>query len=131
MSNRNRNSIRLSLAALLAALALAVASVVFAELQTNNAVSVTSTSQTITLGTTAAQASDVLIVNDAASANEMYIRLFSCGETPAAATTSHVRIEKGESRSYRHANTEPGIGYCAVSLVTTAAETATARLEWK
>ncbi len=110
---------------------LAAVDFVYGELQTNNTVSVTSTSQTITVGTSAAPATDVVVVNDSTSANEMYFRLFSCSETTAAATTSSVRLEKGESRSYRHPQTQPGYGYCAVSLVCANAETATARLEWQ
>ena len=104
---------------------------VMAELGTNNNISVTSTSQTITIGTTNAPAIDVFIVNDSTSANELYFRLFSCTETAAAATTSSTRLEKNDYRSYRHAQTEPSNGYCAVSLVCANTETATARLEWK
>lgn len=105
---------------------------VHAEVTTSNSISVTSTSQTLTIGSvTGNQPVDVLVVNDSTSANEMYYRLFSCGETAAAATTSSIRLEKGESRSYRHSQSEPGAGYCAISLVCANTETATARVEWK
>lgn len=99
-----------------------------AEVKTSNAIAVTSTAQTVTL---TGGPSDVLIVNDSTSANELYFRLFTCGETVAAATTASVRLEKGESRSYRLAGSEGGGGYCAISLVSASAETATARVEWK
>lgn len=103
-----------------------------AELGTNNSVSVTQTAQTITVGTAANPAVDVFIMNDAASANETYHRLFSCGETVAAATsTNGARLQPGDFRSYRHAQSEPSVGYCAVSIVCASGETATARIEWK
>jgi hypothetical protein len=102
-----------------------------AEVGTNNAVAVTSTAQTITVGTTNDPATDVLVLNDSTSSNEIYFRLFNCGDTVAAATTSSVRLQPGESRSYRFSASEGGNGYCAVSVVCASAETATARLEWK
>lgn len=103
-----------------------------AELGTNNSVSVTQSAQTITVGTAANPATDVLIVNDAASSHETYHRLFSCGETVSAATsTNGARLQPGDFRSYRRAQTESGTGYCAVSIVCASGETATARLEWK
>jgi hypothetical protein len=102
-----------------------------AEVGTNNAIAVTSTAQTITVGSVGDPAFDVLIVNDATSTNEIYFRVFNCGETVAAATTASVRLQPGESRSYRYASSEGGNGYCAVSIVCASAETATARAEWK
>ncbi len=117
-------------------LVLAFALPTLAEVDTNNAVSVTQTSQTITIGIRSEPAYDVLVVNDSASVNEMYIRLFDCNDTPAAATTSDIRIEKGESRSYTRSrpasgDTQPLKGYCAVSLICAGSETATARVEWQ
>lgn len=101
-----------------------------AEVSGSNAVSVTSTSQTITFG-----AHDtVILVNDSASANEAYARVFWCGETTAAATTSSpIRMEPGDFYTLRfNPRTEAGSGgYCAVSLVTAGGETATVRVNHK
>jgi hypothetical protein len=116
---------------LLAAGLLAGAAPLAGEVGTNNSVSVTSTAQTIAVGATNDPAADVLVVNDSTSSNEIYFRLFVCGETVSAATTSSVRLQPGESRSYRFSTSESGNGYCNVSLVCASAETATARVEWK
>ena len=107
-----------------------------AEVDTNNSVSVTQTSQTVTLGTASVPAYDVLVVNDSASANELYFRLFDCNDTSAAATTASIRLEKGESRAYSRprpasSDTKTEKGFCAISLVCASSETATARLEWQ
>jgi len=111
--------------AIVATLGLALAA--WAEVVTSNAVSVTSTSQTITFTNSR---TDVLILND--GPNEIYVRVFTSEETAAAATTSHVKINTGESRGYSHnPRTESGRGYLAVALVCAAAETATARIESK
>jgi len=115
---------------------LAFALPTLAEVGTNNSVSVTQTAQTVTLGTASAPAYDVLIVNDSASANELYFRLFDCDDTPASATTASIRLEKGESRTYSRSrpasnDVQPQKGFCAISLVCASSETATARLEWQ
>jgi hypothetical protein len=106
---------------------------VFATIDTNNNVSVTSTATSIRLGTLENPATQVLVINDTASANELYFRLYVCGgqNAPAAATTTGVRVEKGESRSLAWTGSAGGAGYCSISLVCDAAETATARVEWQ
>lgn len=90
-------------------------------------VSVTATSQTVTFPR---PMSSVLVLNDDAT-NEAYIRLFWCGDTVAAATTSSLEIKATKSRSFtREKETEPNY-YCAVTLVCDTAETATVRVEAK
>lgn len=89
-------------------------------------VSVTATSQTVTFPR---HMSSVLILNDDAT-NEVYIRLFTCGDTVAAATTASLEIKLGKSRTFTKGETEPNY-YCAVSLVCDTAETATIRIEAK
>lgn len=98
-----------------------------AEVGGANSTSVTSTATTVTLST---PSSEVLLVNDVTSANEFYARLFACGDTAAAATTSSpIRLEPGESVSLTHnPRNQRGTGWCGYSLVTAAAETATARV---
>lgn len=97
---------------------------------TNNAVSVTSTAQTVAFTTSR---TSVTVINDAASANELYFRLFWNNETVVAATTATgIRLEKGESISFSfNSSSETGRGYLNVSLVCDTAETATARVVWK
>jgi hypothetical protein len=110
-------------------LAVLAAAVSYAVVGTNNAVSVTSTAQTVAF-TTARSA--VMVTNDTASANELYFRLYWCGETVTAATTAGIRLEKGETLTFTYDNrTETGIGYCNISLVCASAETATARVVYK
>lgn len=98
----------------------------FAEVTTHgSSVSVTSTSATTSF--TYARTS-IWIKNDDASANELYFRLFHCGDTAAAATTSSIRLDPGEAVTFEHdARSEAGLGYCALTYVTAAAETATLR----
>lgn len=112
------------LAALLVLAALCLTAL--AEVDGGTSLSVTSTSQTVTFSTTR---SSVSITNDSTSANELYYRLFNTCDTAAAATTSHRRLEKGETHTFRfNSNSECGLGYSAVSLVCDSAETATARV---
>jgi hypothetical protein len=101
-----------------------------AEILGSPSVSVTSTSTTVTL-TRAAQS--LTLINDAASANEIYARVFWCGEATGAATTSSsIRLEPGESVSYTYRAGEGGNGaYCAFSHITAAGETATLRYQAK
>lgn len=113
------------LAAILAVFALAAG----AEVATSGPLSVTSTSQTITFST---RRSGVTIINNSASANELYFRLFTNCDTAAAATTSYVELKPGESIGFSfNAQTECGSGYTAISLVCDTAETATARVDSK
>jgi hypothetical protein len=118
--------------AILAAAVLALfPALALAEVAGNNGISVTSTSATTTLTTAA---SGLRLINDSTSANELYARVFWCGEVSAAATTaSPIRLEPGESLGLTfNARTETGAGiawgYCAVSYVTAGGETATLRL---
>ena len=117
-------------AAILMAVVLASA-LAFAELRTVNNISASSTSQTILIGRLDIPSFDVAIVNDSTSTNELYFRLFVCGESVGAATTSNVRLQPGESRNYRWVESAGGPGYCAISIVCASAETATARVEWQ
>ncbi|HKQ02670.1 MAG TPA: hypothetical protein VJ735_20295 [Actinomycetes bacterium] len=112
---------------LLIAVLLLTAPVALAEVAGNKGISVTSTSATTTFTNAV---SELTVINDTASANELYARVFWCGEASAAATTSGpIRLEPGEFVNLKHnPRTETGIGYCAVSYVTAAAETATMRL---
>jgi hypothetical protein len=89
-------------------------------------ISVTSTSATVTL---TRGCRSLTLINDSASANELYTRVFWCGETTGAATTSSpVRLEPGESVTFNWENGEGGNGgYCAFAAVTAATETATMR----
>jgi hypothetical protein len=119
------------------ALAVAVLPPLWAEVWNDPAgVSVTDTSQTINFPHAM---SSVLVLNDDAT-NEIYIRLFWCGETSAAATTDSIEIKATKSRTYTFDKrtealpgsiTPSGAGYCAISLVCAATETATARIEGK
>lgn len=132
--------------ALAVAVALALAALpVLAEVWNDpGGVAVTATSQTVTLP----RAMDsVLVVNDDAT-NSIYVRLFWCGETTGAAvartdfSTGNIEIKATEGRTYtfdKRTEALPGsinpdisgAGYCAMSLVCAAAETATVRIEGK
>lgn len=91
----------------------------------SSSVSVTSTSATITFSYAR---TSIWLKNDDTSANELYLRLFHCGDTAASATTSSIRLDPGESLTFHHdARSEAGIGYCAVAHVTANTETATLR----
>lgn len=108
-----------------------VAVMVYAEVGGGTSISVTQTVTTTTLATTSTGYKSLTLINDAVSANEMYARVFSCGETAAAATTSSIRLEPGESLSFTHGPTDAGGGYCAYSLICATGETATARVIYK
>lgn len=82
------------------------------------AVSATATSQTIVVNTRV-----ILMIND--GANEVYVRVFDGMQPPAAATTSNFEIKAGEGFEISRT-----LGVSAVSLVCSAAETATVRLIW-
>ena len=101
----------------------------FAEPVTNNAIAATATSQTIYFG--APPKSSVCIRGGATGEQEVFYRLFTASDTVAAATTSSVRLEPGEVDCYTfNWSSEAGLGeygYVALSLVCTAAETATPR----
>jgi hypothetical protein len=111
---------------------------VSAEVAGNNSISVTSAAATTV--TFSAAYTTVGFINgpDAsgvASANEVYIRLFWCGETPAAATTSSpIRLQPGESVSFIfNPVSEASVsttckGYVGFSVIT--ASTETANLRW-
>ena len=81
-------------------------------------VSAVSTSQTVTIN-----ASNLSVCNDDTT-NEIYVRIFVEGETPADATTSHARIKANEGCwGFRK-----DFNISAVSVVTASGETATVRL---
>lgn len=105
--------------------------VLWGEVNTNNAIAVSQSPTTQVVGTVAAPAADVFVLNNQDSANEIYFRIFDCSETPVAATTSSLKLEPGEGRSYRLAGIFRGSGYCTVSLVCATGETATAKVEWQ
>ena len=91
-----------------------------------NAISVTATSATKTF--TTAQSS-LTIIND--GANEVYLRVFTCADTSAAAVagaTAKIRLEANEHQSFTFNAKEGGLGYCAVSYVCSGGETATIRI---
>lgn len=104
----------------------------WAEPWTNNAVSVTAVSQTITFPR---PFFGVDIRNKSASAGNTYHRLFVCGETPAAATTANVELAPSSHVFYAFDLRETtdrsgwGPGYCAMSII--AATTATVAVEGK
>lgn len=106
-----------------------LASCAHAEVLGTPSISSTSTSATVTL---TRSANDLTIINDSASANESYIRVFWCGEpavAAVAATAPALRLEPGESISLKYGPGDGGFGgYCSISHVTAAAETATLRL---
>lgn len=105
---------------------------VLAEVQGSAAISVTSTSATTALSR---PAGDLTLISDTTSANELYARVFHCGDNVAAATTSSpIRLEPGESVSFSFRTQGEGDpatlsapGYCAFTVITAAAETATLR----
>ena len=75
---------------------------------------------------------DLTIINDSASANESYIRVFWCGEptvAAVAATAPAMRLEPGDSVSLKFGSSDRGDGgYCTISHVTAGGETATLRV---
>ena len=73
----------------------------------------------------------VRFVNNSGSANEVYIRLYHCGDTISAVTTATAKLlyEPGESESFTF-NSRSAIGsqgFCGFSAITAAGETATIR----
>lgn len=123
--------LRIALYSSVLALVSICAAAVYSEVSGNPSISVTSTATTTTISTTSGYKS-IVLKNDSASANELYARVFWCGETAAAATTaSPIRLEPGDSITLTHGPTDGGSGYCAYSVVTAAAETATARVVYK
>jgi len=113
-------------------LLLGLAGLTLAELDGNpgtTPLSVTSTSQSVTFSS---KRSSVIIQNDDAT-NEVYVRLFVCGETiSAATTTSGKELKATEKASYSfNSRSEAGIGYCGFSIVCAAAETASVRWQAK
>lgn len=112
--------------AIIALLLLVGAGLAFAEVYTSGPLSVTATSQTVTF---ASRRTSVTVINNSTSANELYFRLFTNADTPAAATTSYVELKPGESIGFTFSPvTEAGSGYTAIALVCDTAETATARV---
>lgn len=110
----------------LLALACLLAAPAWAEVTGNPSISSTSTSATVNIGRSV---QDLTLINDTASSNESYLRVFWCGEATGAATTSSpIRLEPGESLSLKFGASDGGNGgYCAFSHVTASAETATLR----
>lgn len=99
-----------------------------AEVLGNPSISSTSTSATVSFG---ASVLDLTLINDTASANESYLRIFWCGETPAAAVAAAagtIRLEPGDSISLKFGAGDGGFGgYCSFSHITAGGETATLR----
>ena len=87
----------------------------FAELG-YTAVSANSTSQTTTINR-----GTLVVVND--GSNEVFVRVFYEGETPAAATTANAEIKSSESFTFTK-----DFNITAISIVCSSAETATVRL---
>lgn len=86
-----------------------------------------SATQTVTTTTMSTYVATVCFFNAAASANEVYGRLFNNTETAAAATTSSpIVLQPGESICLTHnTRTQPGKGWGAYSLICATGETAT------
>lgn len=103
-----------------------VATATLAEVLGSPSVSSTSTSATVQI---ARSVTDLTLINDSASANESYLRVFWCGEPTLAATTSSpIRLEPGDSIALKIGPSDGGDGgYCAFSHVTAGGETATLR----
>ena len=108
-----------------------------AEVRGSQSVSVTSTSATVSISP---GVTSLTLVNDAASANELYARVFWCGEPTAASvaadSSTPIRLQPGESIGFKYNSQSEGAGssgagYCAFSHVAAAAETATLRWSGK
>lgn len=85
-----------------------------------------SSTQTVTTTTLSNVVTTLCFKNSSASANEAYLRLFTTSETPAAATTSSILLNVGESICFTHSTrTETGTGYIGYSLICDTGETAT------
>ena len=96
----------------------------------NNAVSVTATSQTLTVHVSGVPKTTVILLNS--GPNSVYYCLWSEGTTPAACTTATgFELRSTESIVETHGRSEPGSGYIAVSVICAAAETAALRVKAK
>lgn len=86
----------------------------------DNAVALTSTGKILTVGTAQAPVTEVIITNTAAK--PVYVRPWSVGETAIAATAATgAKVSTGATPfRFSHMPTEPGVGYFAVSIITTA-----------
>jgi len=112
---------------ILAAALLALPVQAIAEMDGDKALSVTATTQTVTF---ASARSSFFVLNNANSVNEVYLRVFRCSETAAAVTVANSKytLLPGETLKAGHnPRTEPGIGYCAFSIICDTAESATVR----
>jgi hypothetical protein len=116
------------------ALVLGLAAMVSAEVWNDpSGLSVTDTSQTVTFPR---PFTDVLVHNDETT-ESIYVRLFWCGDTAAAATTASLEIKATKNRSFKFAqdtewlNRSSPAGYCAIALIGPAAGSNNARLEGK
>ncbi len=113
---------------ILALLVLALAAwAAVAEVGGNNSISVTNTATTATLSR---PAKTVCFISDSASTHKYFARLFTDGETAAAATTSSpIYVVPGGSVCIDHdSQTQSGSGWGGYSVITAPAETATARI---
>ncbi len=92
-------------------------------------VAVTATSQTVDFP----RAMKDVLIHDDDTSNEIFVRIFLCGETTGVAVAgTHLEIKPTKSESFRHSpDTESGRGYCAISLVCSGGETAAARIHAK
>jgi len=101
-----------------------------AEVLGSAGISATDTGATVTMSRGVAT---LTLINDAASANEAYFRVFWCGEPTGAATTaSPIRLQPGESIAFTYepkteSSLSSGTGYCHFSYICAGAETATIR----
>jgi hypothetical protein len=93
----------------------------------NNAVSVTDTSQTLTLTSANIGFSSVLTIND--GANEVFVCVWRTSQTAVACTSAlGFKLNTGESMELTHGPSDDGRGYNYLSIVCSAGETATARV---
>ena len=77
---------------------------------------------------------DVLVSNDDESGS-VYVRLFWCNETAAAATTDSIEIKGTKNRSFTYYAGERGNlskpGYCAIAIIGPSTPGAAIRIEGK
>jgi hypothetical protein len=109
-------------------LALALACPVVGEITGDTSEAITDAAATTV--TFSSAKTSVLLINNSESTNEVYGRIYWCGETLTAATVAaaKIRLEPGESVSYSfNSRTETGIGYCGFSVITDTGDTATIR----
>ena len=93
----------------------------------NNAVSVTDTSQTLTLTTAQNGLKSVLVVNK--GANEVFVCPWTDTQTAVACTSAlGFELTSGESVNVTHSASEEGNGFTKLSIVCSAGETATAKV---